>query len=557
MGLEIRRNASGTITKHWFGAYTDKNGKRVCVPMKTLIADRDNIPASLRDQGSPAFEESRRAALKELEDLKAEARMKGRDSGLVRHLIHAQTGKEFNDTAIARLPELVATMKGHKPCRSALWRNWRLSVVQGFTEWATAQGLQMTLAVTPEACERYIAEVAEAGASGRGLTDTTLRRMKAILGAVFDRALPDGCSNPWKSVFVHTREGSEEIHRKALSESEVGLLLDAAESDPLIHPLVLTALSTGLRRGDVCRLKWSSVNFKRGVIQVRTGKTGATSTIPILRGLLPYLQGWYAEREPGAEFVFPDAERMLRKNPDGLTYRIKKAFARAFAGPQDALQAAQDAPERVALADVLPDVLKAVGGAAMGQSKRDKLTDLLTRYAAGQSYRDIQAEVTVSRGGISGLLHEAERLSGLHFLPDQKAVRPGVKRDIQALTKQARGIGTRSASVYDWHCLRTSFVTSCLFGPAPMTVDQVKAITGHTTVEMVLRHYAQPGADQVRRTLEGALPERLTKGRGEPKQIGGRAAVARQGADVESLAAQLAGLSTADRERLAALLKVV
>ena len=555
MGIEIRRNASGTITKHWFGAYTDGNGKRVCKPLKTTIADRDHIPASLRDQGSPAFEASRRAALKELEDLKAEARMMGRDSGLVRHLIHAQTGREFNDTAVARLPELVATMKGRKPCRSDLWRNWRLSVVQAFTDWATAQGIEMTLGVTPDVAERYMAKVAEPGENGKGLTDTTLRRMKAILGAVFDRALPDGCSNPWKSVFIHTRTGCEEIHRKALSEKEIGLLLDAAESDPLIHPLILTALSTGLRRGDLCRLAWKAVDFKRGVIQVRTGKTGATSVIPILTGLLPFLKGWFAEREPGAEFVFPEAEAMLRKNPDGLTWRIKKAFARAFAAPREATQCVSDAPERVTLDDVLPDVLKAVDAAPMGVAKRDKMRDLLTRYAAGKSYRDIQAEMTISRGGISGLLHEAEELSGVSFLPDHKAVGTHFTRDIRDLTKQAREVGTRSASVYDWHCLRTSFVTSCLFGKTPMSVDQVKAITGHATVEMVLRHYAKPGADQVRRTLEGALPERLAKGRGEPKTITQGGSVALPGGAVEELAERLSGLSAGDRARLAKLLK--
>lgn len=558
MGIEIRRNESGTITKHWFGAYTDGNGKRVCKPLKTLIADRDNIPASLRDEGSPAFEASRRAALKELEDLKAEARMMGRDSGLVRHLIHAQTGREFNDTTIARLPEIVATMKGRKPCRSTLWRNWRLSVVQAFADWATEQGIEMTLQVTPEIAERYMSKVAEQNKNGRGLTDKTLRGMKAIIGGVFDKALPDGCSNPWKSVFVHARTGSEEIHRKALSENEIGLLLDAAESDQLIHPLILVALSTGLRRGDVCRLTWKAVDFKRGVIQVKTGKTGATSTIPILTGLMPFLKGWFAERDTNTEFVFPEAEAMLRKNPDGLTWRIKKAFARAFAGPQEAIQSDVDAPERVTLSDVLPDVLKAVDATPMGTAKRDKMRDLLTRYASGKSYRDIQAELHISRGGISGFMREAEKLSGLHFLPDQKAGRPGMKSEIASITKQAREVGTRSASVYDWHCLRTSFVTSCLFGRNPMSVDQVKAITGHTTVEMILKHYAKPGSDQVRHTLEGALPERLTMGRGEPKKIitqGRGGAVALRGGSVEELAERLAGLSAADRARLAKLLK--
>jgi integrase len=204
----------------------------------------------------------------------------------------------------------------------------------------------------------------------------------------------------------------------------------------------------------------------------------------------------------------------------------------------------------VDLGEVLADVRAAVAGATMAAGKRAKMLDLLDAYAAGKSYRDIQAERRISRGAISGLLHEAEELAGVRFLPAKAGTRPSVKEQIQTLTKQGREIGKRSASIYDWHCLRTTFVTHCLFGPKPMTADQVGTITGHSTAKMIHDHYSQPGADQIREKLEAALPARLAKGRGEPKQItqGGAA-------DVAGLAAQLKTLSAADRRAVAKLLK--
>ena len=546
MGLELRKGRDGSYIDHWFGGYKDANGKRHSVALDTKTAGTK--PASLRDKGDELFEASRAAALVELKNYIVEAKPGGRTEHLTEKLIKIKTGREWKDTLIADLPSIAQTMKGSKACRNDAWRAWRVAVIQSFAAWAEECELRSVLDVTPDVAERYIEKVAKPDDNGRRKTDSTMRRIKAILGSVFERALPAGIGNPFKGIGIYATEDGHEVHRKPLTPEEVDKLLRMAETDSFAYPLIVTALSTALRRGDVCRLKWSSIDRHARTITVKTSKTSETVTIPILDRLWRVLENALSERNEKEVFVFPEAEKMLRENPDGVTWRVKKVFARAFALPQEAVPADTDAPARVKLADVLPDVLKAVEGVKMTAGARAKMVDLLKRYAGGQSYRVIQADWKISRGAISGLLHKAEKLANVSFMPDHKGKTGGIKEGVDDITRNPTSSRIRSASKYDFHSLRTSFVTLALFGDRPMTLDQVKAITGHKTVELILKHYAKPGAQQMKKSLEGALPLALTGGGAEPRQI-------TQGDPIAELAAQFRKLTKADKMRLSAMLK--
>jgi len=247
--------------------------------------------------------------------------------------------------------------------------------------------------------------------------------------------------------------------------------------------------------------------------------------------------------------VFPEAERQLRTNPSGVSWRIKRAFALAFAKPPEAEQADVDAPELVPLSETLPKVLKAIQAAGMTSKKREKMTDLLNRYASGQSYRVIQQERRISRGGISMLLHEAQRLAKVRFLADAQA--PGINAAIRDVTRTDRAVGLKAASKYDFHGLRTTFVTLAL--NAGIGVDKLKALTGHNTVEVVLKHYFKPKGTDMAGELEAAFPASLTGRSGaDPRP----AALPEAKTDrVAEIAAQFKGLNTADRARLVKMLQ--
>lgn len=75
----------------------------------------------------------------------------------------------------------------------------------------------------------------------------------------------------------------------------------------LAKPLFVVAVETGLRRGDLLRLKWTQVDLKSGIIGVVTGKTRRKAFIPISKRCRAALSECRAKPVVG-EFVFTDAE---------------------------------------------------------------------------------------------------------------------------------------------------------------------------------------------------------------------------------------------------------
>jgi integrase len=87
-----------------------------------------------------------------------------------------------------------------------------------------------------------------------------------------------------------------------------------------LKPLVILALNTGLRRGELLGLKWDSVNLSGKVLSVtaETAKSGHTRRIPLNTEALSTLTAWHKRAgKPGADaFVFPGAEGARMKRID-------------------------------------------------------------------------------------------------------------------------------------------------------------------------------------------------------------------------------------------------
>ena len=123
---------------------------------------------------------------------------------------------------------------------------------------------------------------------------------------------------------------------------------------------------------------------------------------------------------------------------------------------------------------------------------------------------------------------------------------------MMGVTRQNRD-GTcmlRSASVLGWHSLRATFATLALSANVP--IETVKLITGHSVVSTLQKYYFNPTAEHLRAVLADKLPEVLTGGREELKQL------ADGGMTVEELAQRVVDkIATAEeRKRLVELLAV-
>lgn len=92
-----------------------------------------------------------------------------------------------------------------------------------------------------------------------------------------------------------------------LSDDERDALLTAcAKSDwPALHTLVLLAISTGARRGELIRAKWDDVDLKAVRIVVHETKNGDPRVLPLLGKALPALRELKLQGSAQSPWVFP------------------------------------------------------------------------------------------------------------------------------------------------------------------------------------------------------------------------------------------------------------
>ncbi len=67
-----------------------------------------------------------------------------------------------------------------------------------------------------------------------------------------------------------------------------------------LKPIIITALQTGMRRGEILNLKWSNIDFAQGFIELLETKSGKSRKIPISKMLQEVLQSI----DKTSEYVF-------------------------------------------------------------------------------------------------------------------------------------------------------------------------------------------------------------------------------------------------------------
>jgi len=88
-----------------------------------------------------------------------------------------------------------------------------------------------------------------------------------------------------------------------LDQEEIRRLIEAASEDFL--PILMTALHTGMRRGEILNLKWADADLKNRIITVQESKSGKTRTIPIDDTLYETLRVLPSRFQRGDVFVSP------------------------------------------------------------------------------------------------------------------------------------------------------------------------------------------------------------------------------------------------------------
>lgn len=115
----------------------------------------------------------------------------------------------------------------------------------------------------------------------------------------------------------------DNLKTEDLSPTQIQKLLKVLEKEPDIQAagIVRIALFTGMRRGEIFRLKWDDVDFHRGFIAIREPKGGENQFIPLNSQARAVLENHPHSDSP---YVFPGNYGKLRVECKKPMARIKK-----------------------------------------------------------------------------------------------------------------------------------------------------------------------------------------------------------------------------------------
>lgn len=254
---------------------------------------------------------------------KEEAAVERDDSGLAsqgqRHTLAEAIDRYLGE----RLPELADGTRETYAAHLALWRaklgHLKLSELHPAKIAAVRDALQAD-GRRPASCNRYL----------------------AALAAVLTRCVKHWHWLQLNPVSQVAKLKEDNARKRFLSEGELNALLAACRDSqsPDLSLLVLMAVSTGARRGELLGLRWMDLDLEQGTLQLRTDNETSTKgglrVLPIAAAVLPLLK---ARKEAHAEtvarlrddrLVFPS--RVSKSRPVEIRNAFDKAVERAELG---------------------------------------------------------------------------------------------------------------------------------------------------------------------------------------------------------------------------------
>ncbi|MFC2164051.1 tyrosine-type recombinase/integrase [Acidobacteriota bacterium] len=134
-----------------------------------------------------------------------------------------------------------------------------------------------------------------------GVTKTTVNHYLKTLKRMFNIAISWGYAtkNPVKEVKFYSERDSQ--RERILTEEEEDRLLETATEH--LRPIIIVALNTGMRRGEILNLKWKDINFHTREILIKKSKSGSPRTLNINSVLFDELTR-LKNRDNNQQYVF-------------------------------------------------------------------------------------------------------------------------------------------------------------------------------------------------------------------------------------------------------------
>jgi len=160
--------------------------------------------------------------------------------------------------------------------------------------------------ITPMLVEKFKAERAKQVKSAKtgkakSIKPATVNRSLSCLRSIFNRAISWGKfsgENPVKKVKFF-KENNARL--RYLEKNEIERLI--ANCSSKLKPIVIVALNTGMRKGEMLNLKWHDIDFRHNIIYLNKTKNGERREVPMNGFVSKALIA--VRKNPQSEYIFP------------------------------------------------------------------------------------------------------------------------------------------------------------------------------------------------------------------------------------------------------------
>lgn len=176
-----------------------------------------------------------------------------------------------------------------------------------FEYWRKRFGNYALVHITPELVnkERQLL-LNEPNGKGVKRTAGTINRYMAVLSSTFNYALKrlrwlneNPCTN-----LLRLKDNAQ--RDRVLQADEFGRLFDACQKSksPYLYCIVLIALTTGARQGEILNLEWSDINWEKKQAYFKETKNGRPRSVALVDSVIEELKKIHALRQLNKSLVF-------------------------------------------------------------------------------------------------------------------------------------------------------------------------------------------------------------------------------------------------------------
>ena len=103
---------------------------------------------------------------------------------------------------------------------------------------------------------------------GHVLSDSMVRKIHMMLHEAMDVAVRERyiVRNPTDNTTIPKKTTTE---KQVLDDSQLNRFLEAIQGEPYWHDFFYVEVMTGLRRGEICGIKWSDIDFNEGTLCIK------------------------------------------------------------------------------------------------------------------------------------------------------------------------------------------------------------------------------------------------------------------------------------------------